>query len=89
MAVVDAHGEGGPLDLGVGGDHQREVQVLDPLRGEGHADQTRGMGEEEGDLLRGDRVGGHDQIALVLTVLIVDDDDDLPATDRLYRILNR
>ncbi len=25
----------------------------------------------------------------VLTVLVVHDDDDLPATDRLYRFLNR
>ena len=48
-----------------------------------------GVGEEEGDLLGGDGVGRHDQVALVLAVLVVDDDDDLAPTDRLDRILNR
>ena len=89
VAVVHAHREGGPLHLGVGGHHQGQVELLDPLGGERHADQTRGVGEEEGDLLGGDRVGGHDQVALVLAVLVVDDDDDLAAPDRRDRFLNR
>ena len=88
VAGVDADGEGGALDLGVGRDHQREVELLDPLRGEGHADQPGGVGQEEGDLLRGDRVGGHDQVALVLAVLVVHDDDDLAAPDCLDRVLD-
>ena len=54
----------------------------------GHADQARRVGQEEGDLLRGDRVGGHDQVALVLAVLVVDDDDDLAPPDCLDRVLD-
>jgi hypothetical protein len=88
VAVVHAHGERRPLHLGIGGHHQGQVEVLHPLRGEGNADETGGVGEEEGDLLRGDRVGGHDQIAFVLAILVVHHDDDLALTDRRYGILN-
>jgi hypothetical protein len=84
-----ADGEGGPLHLGVGRHHQRQVEVLDPLGGEGHADQPRGVGEEEGDLLGRDRIGGHDQVAFVLAVLVVHYDDDLTAPDRPDGILHR
>ena len=63
--------------------------MLHPLGGEGHADQTRGVGEEERDLLGGDRVGGHDQVAFVLAVLVVHHDDHLAAPDRLDGIFYR
>jgi len=46
------------------------------------------VGEEEGDLLRCHRVGGHDEVALVLAVLVVDDDEDLAASDCLNRVLD-
>ena len=88
VPVVDADGEGGPLDLGVGGDHEREVEVLDPLGRERHADQPGGVGQEEGDLLGGDGVGRHDQVALVLAVLVVDHDDDLAPADRRDGLLD-
>src|SRR5207245_754723 len=41
------------------------------------------------DLLRRRELGGHDQVALVLTVLVVDDHDDLAATDRRDGVLDR
>ncbi len=62
--------------------------MLDPFGGEGHADQTRGVGEEERDLLGGDGVGRHDEVALVLAVLVVDHHDDLPAPDGRDRLLH-
>ncbi len=92
VPVVHADREGGPLDLGVGRHHQREVEVLHPLGGEGNADQAGGVGQEEGDLLRGDGVGRHDQVAFVLAILVVDHHDDLPAARSpqwLPRLLKR
>ena len=44
--------------------------------------------QEERDLLRRDELGRHDEVALVLTVLVVDDDHDLAAADRRDRILD-
>ena len=87
VAVVDADGEGGALHLGIGGDHEGKVELLHPLGGEGNADESRGMGQKEGDLLRGGGVGRHDQVALVLAVLVVDHDHDLAPSDRRNGVL--
>ena len=44
----------------------------------GGADQPRGVPDEERHLLGRGVLGGHDQVAFVLPVLVVDDDDDPP-----------
>src|SRR5207244_6323966 len=41
------------------------------------ADDTRRVAQEEGDLLWCRELGGHDEVALVLAVGVVDDDHDL------------
>ncbi len=88
MAGVDAHGERRALALGVRRDHERQVEVLDPFRGEWDADEPGGVGQEERDLLGRDRIGRHDQVAFVLAVFVVDDHHDLAATNGLDRILD-
>ena len=55
--------------------HQRKIELVEALRRERHADDPGSVGEEEGDLRRGGGLGGHDEVALVLAVLAVDDDD--------------
>ena len=77
MAVVDRDEERGALALGVLRDHQREVELGGPLGGDRRAEVARGVVEEEGDALRRGELGRHDQVALVLAVLVVDHDEDL------------
>ena len=81
VPVVDAHREGRPLRLGVGRDHEGQVEQVRPLGQQGHADDPRGVGQEEGDVLRCGRLGGHDEVTLVLTVLVVDDDGHAEPAD--------
>src|SRR5205823_11880452 len=53
----------------------------------GHADHTRGVLEEERDLLGRGRFRSHDEVALVLALLVVGDDHDLAAAhgrDRVF-----
>ena len=43
------------------------------------ANNARGITDDEGHLLRGTKRGGDEQIALVLAIIVVGDDDDLAA----------
>src|SRR5690606_19489270 len=67
--------------LGVVHHHERQVELAGPLGRDGRADHARGVVEEEGDGLGRGELGRHDEVALVLAVLVVDDDDDLAAPD--------
>ena len=89
VPVVDAHREGGALGLGVGRDHEGQVERVRPLGQERDADDPRGVGQEEGDVLRRGRLGRHDQVALVLTVLVVDHDGHAQAPDGVDGLLHR
>ena len=88
VAVVDADGEGGALRLGVLADHERQLELVGPLGQQRHADDARGVGQEEGDLLGRDRLGRHDEVALVLAVLVVDHDHDLAPADGVDGVLD-
>ena len=50
------------------------------------ADDARAVAHHEGERLGRRRLGGADEVALVLAVLVVDDDDHLAAADRLDRL---
>ena len=75
VPVVDAHREGGPLGLGVGRDHEGQVEGVGAFGQERDADDAGGVGQKEGDVLGRGRLGGHDQVTLVLPVLVVHHDD--------------
>ncbi len=81
MAGIDTDGERGALRLRVGGHHQRQVQGVGPFGQQGNADHPGGVGQEEGDVLGGGGFGGHDEVSLVLPVLVVDDDRHAEAAD--------
>ena len=81
VAVVDRDRERRPLALGVLGDHRRQVEGVEAVAGERHADDPRGVVEEEGDLVGGGVLGRHDEVALVLAVGIVDHDHHLARPD--------
>ena len=88
VPVVDRDEERRALALGVLLDHRLERQLAGSLRRDGRADDAGRVLQEEGDLLRRGELGGHDQVALVLAVLVVDDDHDLAATDGRHGILD-
>ena len=85
---VDAHREGGALGLGVGRDHERQLELVGPLGQQRHADHARGVRQEEGDVLGGGRLGGHDEVTLVLPVLVVHDDGHAEAPDGVDGLLD-
>ncbi len=87
--VVDRVGERGAVRLGVVVDHQRDVELVEPLARQGRTDHARRVAHEERDVLGCRGLGGHDQVAFVLTVLVVDDDDDLAPCHRCDRVLDR
>ncbi len=72
---VDGHGEGGLHRLGVVVDHLRQTQPVQFLALHGRADQAAALAHHEGDDLGGHLLGGDDEVALVLAVLVVDDHD--------------
>ena len=88
VAEVHAHREGSPLRLGVGRDHEGQVERVRPLGQQRRTDDARGVGQEEGDVLRRGRLGRHDQVALVLTVLVVDHHGHAQPADRIDRLLH-
>ena len=71
------------------GRHQVEPELVAALGGERQADQPASLLGHEVDRLGGDELRGHRQVALVLAVLVVADDDHLALADVLDRLLDR
>ena len=74
-AQVDRYGEGGAVRLAVDRDHLRQLQARELLLFHRHADDAAGVADHEGHRLGSRMFGGHDEVALVLPVLVVHDDD--------------
>jgi len=88
VSIVNGHGEGGALGFGVRDHHQGEVERVGARRLDRHAKDARGVLEEEGHALGRDVLGGHDQIALVLAVLVVHHHDHAAASNLLNRLFD-
>ena len=69
--------------------HQVEPELVAPLARQRQADQAAAVLGHEVDRLRGRELGGHREVALVLAVLVVADDDHPAPADLLDRLLNR
>src|SRR6266480_1083662 len=63
-------------------DHRPQAQALRMRLGDRHADQAAAVLGKKIDLLRRDEVGGENQVALVLALLVVHQDHDLAGADR-------
>ncbi len=68
--------------------HHAEAKILEALLRGGKADQPSAVLRHEVDGLRRDLLGGHDEVALVLPILIVHDDEHFALADVLYRFFN-
>ncbi len=86
---VDADGERSALRVGVVLDHGRQGECIGALGRERDADQATPVRGHEVDDLRGDLRGGTDEVALVLAVLVVSDDDHPAFADVLDRGFDR
>ena len=72
---VDGFRECGAVHGSVDWRHERKVEFVAALFGEGHADQTTAVLGHEIDGLGRDFFGGHGEVTFVFAVLIVDEDD--------------
>ena len=86
---IDAHEECRFEALGVICDHRIEFELPCALACNRGANESRCMADEERDRLGRRELGGHDQVAFVLSVLVVDDNDDLAALDGRNGVFNR
>ncbi len=78
---VDGDGVGGSVLVLVDRIHRKQTQPVADGAIQRHAEVAGGVADHEGHQFRGRHFGGEDQIALVLAVLIVDDDDGLARGD--------
>ncbi len=83
VAGVDRDGEGGAERRVVLRDHGREMQTPRVFQRQRRADDAAAMADDEGHFLGRAERGRDDEIALVLAVVVVGDDDDFAARDRL------
>ena len=78
---LDRHRERGAVRGAVVAHHLLQAELAAALVGEGQADQAAAEAGHEVDRLGGDEFGRHDEVALVLTVLFVHQDDHLAGLD--------
>ena len=88
-ARVDGDREGRAHRLGVVLDHLRELEAVELVALHGRADQAAALAHHEGDDLGGRLLGGDDEVALVLPVLVVDDHDRAARRDVRDGLLDR
>ncbi len=68
---------------------RRQLQLLHPLRSQRQTDEATRMFGHEVDGVRRDLAGRHHKIALVFTIFVIDEDDELPLLDILDRVFDR
>src|SRR5271163_4614770 len=85
-ATVNGFGEGGAVDGGVDGGHERQVKLVAALLGEGQADEAAAVLGHEVDGFGRDFFGGHGEVAFVLAVFVVDEDDHTALANVFYGV---
>ena len=69
--------------------HLPDLKFVETAAGDRRADQSARMRRHKIHVLRCERLGGDDDVALVLPVLIINDDEHLPISDILDCLCNR
>ncbi len=77
----DGHGELGAEAGTVARRHQGQLEQLATLAAHRHADQATGVLGHEVDVFGLAALGGHDQVAFVLAVFVIHEDDHLALAD--------
>ena len=81
FAGLDGLGKRGAEARGVLLRHGEEAQVVGAFLGEGEADEAAAIAGHEVDGFGRDVLGGQGEVALVLAVFVVDDDDHAAGAD--------
>ena len=81
MADIDRDGKGGTERRIVARHHRIEMQPPRFIVRQGRADDARGMADDERHLFGRAQRSGDEQIALILPIVVVGDDDDLAACE--------
>src|SRR5512145_803688 len=68
--------------------HHRQLELVHLMLGKREANQAASMRRHEVDGLCGHTIGGDAQIALILTVLVIDQNDHSTLTDLIDGVLN-
>ena len=66
----------------------RQLELLAAVNGEGHAEHSTPILKHEIDFLGSYELGGGYEVALVLTILIINDNDELATLKRLDGVFN-
>ena len=82
-SALDRDSECGAEGCGVVLNHHGDSEVFEAFPGHGNADETAPVLGHEINDFRAALVGGDGEIALVLTVLVIDNDDHLPGLEIL------
>src|SRR5437763_4697056 len=88
LARLDRHRERRLVRRLVLRGHQLEAELVAALGRQREADPATGMGPHEVDRVGGDELRRDDEVALVLAILVVDDDDHLAGRDVLQGLLD-
>ena len=84
VADIDRHGKGRAEWRIVERHHRIEMQPPCFFRRERRANDARRIADDERHLFRRAQARGNEQIAFVLAIVVVSDDDDLAARERAY-----
>ena len=86
--MVDGDGEGRLVVVGVVLDHLGEAKLSDVLLRHGHADEALAVGGHEVDVLGGGELRRADEVALILPIGIVGDQNELALPQVLQGLLD-
>src|SRR5437899_1663149 len=85
---VDGDRERGAHGSGIVGDHHRDLELVQTLTEQRDADQAPTVLGHEVHGFRGHPVGRHHEVAFVLAIFVVHDEEDAPLTDLLDALLD-
>ncbi len=88
FAGLDGDGEGGGVARAVGARHQLKMQLLGPLRREREADEPAAVLGHEVDGVGRGHLRRDDEVALVLPLLGIDQDEHVPVARVLDHLLD-
>ena len=86
---LDRDGERGLVPRAVGLRHQRQAKLLDAVAGHREADQATTVARHEVDYVGGRELRRDHQVALVLAVLVVDQDERAAVARLLHQFVDR
>ena len=77
------------MTRGIVGGHQRQTQRVDPVTWQGQADQAPAMGGHKVDRVGGAHLCRDHQIALILAVFVIDQNEHLSVARGLDDLFHR